>query len=88
MKNPFWDKAIANCADPQRARHYHKLFATAIGEKAGRLTHGQILVLVALFSGSQTASDWLVAHPECLPELDLDHITNPRRLQGFRRGVE
>lgn len=88
MKNPFWEKAIANCADPQRARHYHKLFATAIGEKAGRLTHGQILVLVALFSGSQTASDWLVAHPECLPELDLDHITHPRRLQGFRREVE
>ena len=88
MKNPLWAKAIANCADPQRARHYHKLFATAVGSRVGKLTPGQIPVLVALFSGSQALSDWLVTHPECLAELDLEHITHARRLQGLQRDVE
>jgi glutamate-ammonia-ligase adenylyltransferase len=88
MKNPLWQEAIAHCADPQRARHFHKLFAAALSERAGRLTRGQILVLVALFSGSQALSDWLVAHPDCLPALDLEHIRHPRRREGLQREVD
>lgn len=88
MKNPLWQQAIANCADPQRARHYHKLFAAAFGESVGRLTSGQILVLVALFSGSQALSDWLVAHPDCLGQLDLEHIRHARRRQGLQQEAE
>lgn len=88
MKNPLWQQAIANCADPQRARHYHKLFAAAFGESAGRLTSGQILVLVALFSGSQTLSDWLVARPESLATLDLEHIRHARRREGLQREAD
>ncbi|MSU58097.1 MAG: bifunctional [glutamate--ammonia ligase]-adenylyl-L-tyrosine phosphorylase/[glutamate--ammonia-ligase] adenylyltransferase [Pedosphaera sp.] len=88
MKNPLWAKAIQNCADPQRARHYHKLFAAATRPGAAKISSDQIPVLVALFSGSQAMSDWLVANPECISELDLEHIRHPRRAQGFKREVE
>lgn len=88
MKNPLWAKAIQHCADPQRARHYHKLLAATASPEVAKFSENQILVLVALFSGSQFLSDWLIAHPQCLPELDLEQIQHPRRAEGFRREVE
>lgn len=89
MKNPLWAKAIQTCADPQRARHYYKLLAEALGEAAtARLTNNQIRVLVALFSGSQALSDWLMAHPHRLAQLELEQIGHARRRQGFQREVE
>ena len=89
MKNPLWAKAIQECADPQRARHYHKLLAaTTAGTEMAKLSADQILVLVALFSGSQALSNWLAANPDCIAGFDLEHIRHPRRAQGFRREVE
>jgi glutamate-ammonia-ligase adenylyltransferase len=58
------------------------------GQGTVKLSPDQIRVLLALFSGSQVLSDWLVANPDCLGDLDLEHIRHPRRAQGFRREVE
>jgi glutamate-ammonia-ligase adenylyltransferase len=89
MNNPVWPKAIQNCADPQRARHYHKLLAgTAAGKPVEKLSVDQILVLVSVFGGSLALSDWLVANPDCIAGLDLEHIRHPRRAQGFRRELD
>ena len=89
MKNPLWTKAIRDSADPVRVRHYLKLLGTtSAGPGLEMLSANQIPVVVALLSGSQSSSDWLVANPNSLQSLDLEHIRHPRRAQGFVREVE
>ena len=89
MNNLLWAKAIQNSADPQRARHYHKLLSAALPDRElTKLSAGQILILVALFSGSHALSDWLLANPDCIAELDLEQIRHPRCAQGFRSELD
>jgi glutamate-ammonia-ligase adenylyltransferase len=90
MKNPLWTKAIANCADPQRARHYLKLFAAAAAseQQLAKFSAEQIQPVVALFSGSQALSDWLIANPDALEVLHPEPLRHARRAEGFRREVE
>jgi [glutamine synthetase] adenylyltransferase / [glutamine synthetase]-adenylyl-L-tyrosine phosphorylase len=88
MKNPAWSKALKNCADPQRARHYFDLLAaTDAAKKLASAPPEQARILCALFSGSQALSGWLVSHPELLPNLTPELLAHPRRPQGLRRDV-
>jgi [glutamine synthetase] adenylyltransferase / [glutamine synthetase]-adenylyl-L-tyrosine phosphorylase len=89
MKNPLWAKAIKACADPQRAKHFSDLLAaTPVGAVLEKYSAAQVRVLVALFSGSQALSEWLVANPDSLTDLNLENLQHPRRAQGFRGEVE
>jgi [glutamine synthetase] adenylyltransferase / [glutamine synthetase]-adenylyl-L-tyrosine phosphorylase len=89
MKTPLWAKAIKTSADPQRAKHFAELLAgtTAVAAME-RFSADQIRVIVALFSGSQTLSELLVANPDWLAALDIERIRYPRREQGFRKEVQ
>src|ERR1043166_7704985 len=89
MKNPLWAKATRTCADPQRAKHFVELLAvTPVGPALEKYSAPQVGVLVALFSGSQTLSELLVANPDWLATLDFEDIQHPRREQGFRAEVQ
>jgi glutamate-ammonia-ligase adenylyltransferase len=88
MISPSWAKSLATCADPQRARHFFELLsATEVGPQMGRLSADQIQVLTALFSGSQALSNLLVANPDWLAAIDLEHVRHPRRKQGLQGEV-
>lgn len=84
MSTPNWTKSLANCADPQRARHFFALLsATEIGPQLLKLSADHVEVLTALFSGSPALSNLLIANPDWFPALDLEHIRHPRRKQGL-----
>ncbi len=86
MKSPVWSKALKNCADPQRARHYlDPLAATTAAGSLSSASAEQARILCALFSGSQTLSNWLIAHPELLSNLTPELLQHPRRPQGLQR---
>src|SRR5579863_8639921 len=88
MKNPVWSKALKNCADPRRARHYFDLLAaTGAAKILAAAPPEQARILCALFSGSQALSNWLVSHPELLENLAPELLARPRRPQGLRRDV-
>ena len=88
MKNPVWTKAIKNCAEPERAGHVlNLLMATSAGAALANPSEQQATALAALFSGSQSLSNLLVAHPEWLAVLDLDALKFPRRKQGLQQEV-
>lgn len=61
--------------------------ATSAGPALAKASTDQALALAALFSGSQAMSDWLVAHPDWLSLLELEHIRFPRRKQGLQSEV-
>lgn len=89
MRNPLWAKAIKACADPQRARHFLDLLsATDAGRTLEKFSEDQVRVVVALLSGSQALSTLLVANPDWLDALDIEHLRHPRRAQGLRQEVE
>jgi glutamate-ammonia-ligase adenylyltransferase len=86
MKSSVWSKALQNCADQQRARHYHDLLAATTAAKAlASAPAEQARILCALFSGSQALSGWLIAHPELLPDLTPELLQHPRQPQGLKR---
>src|SRR6266576_5415227 len=88
MKNSLWAKVITRCADPQRARHFLELLAvTNAGPALDKVSAAQAQVLTALFSGSPALSNLLVANPDWLAALDIEHIRHPRRKQGLAREV-
>ena len=88
MKNALWTKAIKTCADPQRAEHFLGLLAqTDARARLEEFSAEQINVVVALFDGSQALSNLLVANPDWLPVLDLEHIRHPRWEHGLRAEV-
>ena len=85
MKRPVWTKALKACADPQRAKAMlERLTETSAGELLHGASPEQARVVIALFSGSQAMSDWLVAHPDWLDLLDPVLLSSPRRKQGLR----
>lgn len=88
MNSPLWNEAIAKCADPDRARHYLKLLAgSPLGGLLEQFTRDLVEPLVAVFSGSQTRSDWLVANPGLAASLRLEQLRHPRYAAGLRREV-
>jgi glutamate-ammonia-ligase adenylyltransferase len=87
-KNLLWAKAIKTSADPQRAKRFLELLAAAgAGADLEKASAGQASMLAALLSGSPVLSNLLVAHPDWLAALDIEHLRHPRRKQGLRREV-
>src|SRR5215831_18584763 len=88
MKNPLWTKALKNCANPSRARHFlDQLFATAAAPALQKSSPEQTRILTALLSGSNALGNLLVAHPDWLDCLEPEHIRFPRQKQGLRNEV-
>lgn len=90
MPQSPWAKAIAECADPQRARHVHTLLQSGPTAAAlARADLAQARVLTALWSGSQTAGELLVSHPDWLGAvMDVEGLKFPRMLGGLWREVD
>ena len=85
MKNPVLAAVLEFSADPERARRYFEaLEATAAGPVLKTFSSDQAKILAALFSGSQTLGNLLVAHPDWLDSLDAGRLQFPRREQGLR----
>ena len=84
-KETSWSKASKNAADPQRAAHYLKLLAdTTAAPELKKAPLEQCQLLCALFSGAQSLSSLLVAHPDWLHELTPEKLKFPRRKQGLQ----
>src|SRR5438874_763420 len=88
MKNAVWAKALKNCAEPHRARHFLDLLAATDAKEAlTKMLEPQATVLAALFSGSQALSNLLLAHPDWLSTIEIDALRFPRRKQGLEQEV-
>ncbi len=89
VQRAAWRDAVAQCADPQRAQHYHGRLAAVAGEATFRsLSAEPARVLAALFSGSPPMSELLVAHPEWLPMvLAPERLAAPGHEASSRREV-
>jgi len=75
MKNPVLAAVLEFSADPERARRYFEaLEATAAGPVLKTFSSDQAKILAALFSGSQTLGNLLVAHPDWLGSLDAGRL--------------
>src|SRR5260370_23350346 len=84
MKSTAWTKAIKECADPHRSRHFFELLAaTNAGPTLQQCSLEQARVFAALFSGSRAGANLLVSQPEWLGALDAQALKFPRRKQGF-----
>ncbi|PWU10766.1 MAG: hypothetical protein C5B50_24670 [Verrucomicrobia bacterium] len=104
MKSAVWKRAIKDCADPARARHFLELLdaalktpregtrPTAIAQVSAdwlqNASAEQAEILAALFSGSNAQSNLLLANPEWLSSLDPDALRFPRRKQGLRNELD
>jgi glutamate-ammonia-ligase adenylyltransferase len=89
MKKPDWQKVAATSADPARVRHFLALLAaTEAGPQLEKYSTDQMVVAVALLSGSQALGNLLVANPDWLSVLDAGQLKFPRRAEGFRREIE
>ena len=88
MKSQSLAKAIESSADPERARRFCDLLAaTPAGLALKGISAEPARILSAVFSGSQTLGDLLVAHPDWLEYLDAEQLRYPRREQGLRKEV-
>jgi len=89
MKTSVWTKALRDCADPPRARHFLDLLAGAgAADFLTAATPETARILCALLSGSQALSAWLAANASHVALLTPDGLAHPRREQGLRREVD
>ena len=90
MRADFPSLVLEQCADPQRAKAaLDQLRASNAAAVVRRLSAEQARILAALLSGSQTALEMLMAHPDWLaPLLAPGFLTHPRREEGLRRELE
>jgi glutamate-ammonia-ligase adenylyltransferase len=88
MPTTVWDKAVAECADPERADHYGKQLFSAISPRViEALTLEQARIWAALLSGSRALSELLISRPEWIENLTTEYLKRPRQRQGLRREV-
>jgi glutamate-ammonia-ligase adenylyltransferase len=90
MPKNFLSEALESSADPRRARDgVEQLKSTDAGQALRKISAEQARVVAALLSGSQTALELLLAHPDWLaPMLEPGYLLHPRREQGLRREIE
>ena len=89
MKNAVVTKAIRSSADRERARHFFELlFETSANSVLAKISQPQANLLAALFSGSQVLGNALVAHPDWLAHLEIEHLRFPRRDRGLSNEVQ
>lgn len=83
-----WEKAVKECADPERARQYGAQLAPLLAEHFfEQIGPEQAQILAALFSGSRALSELLLSKPEWTTLLVPDYLMNPRRREGLKREV-
>jgi glutamate-ammonia-ligase adenylyltransferase len=80
-----WKKALASCADPERAGQFLETFAEtsasrSLSKASAELAH----ILCSLFSGSEALSRQLIAHADWLSQITPEQLEFPRRAQGLR----
>ncbi len=85
MQSNAWKKALQSAVDPPRAARYLEQLSATSGAFLKKAAFEQARILAALFSGSQTLSELLIARPEWLETLKLEQIQFPRQEQGVRR---
>ncbi len=89
MKSRLWTKAVKSAADPARARHFLELLWAGPAQPGlKKASPEQAALLAALFSGSESLSEQLVASPDWLEVLDPGRLRHPRRTQGLRQEVD
>ncbi len=89
MKLRAWTKAIQQCADPKRCRHFLDLLATtSAGPAVQQASAEQARMLAALLSGSHALSALLIGHPDWLSSVDPEALRFPRRKQGLLKEVQ
>jgi glutamate-ammonia-ligase adenylyltransferase len=88
MKNRIWAKALKDCADPPRARHFLELLSASTADSAlAAASDVRAKLLATLFSGSRALSELLVTHPDWVALLEPDALKFPRRKQGLWQEV-
>ncbi len=86
MSKTIWTRAIKQCADPVRAKHFFESVRGGTGGKAlETASEEQARIWTTLFSGSQALSELLVKHPDWIKALEPDRLKFPRRKQGLRQ---
>jgi glutamate-ammonia-ligase adenylyltransferase len=89
MKNARWKKILSDCADAERAGHFHRLLLEAVGEDVQlEWSEEKARVVAALFSGSESLSTTLLSHPQWADSLDPERLRFPRRKQGFAQELQ
>src|SRR5690349_11178294 len=84
MSKAIWTRAIKQCADPSRAKHFLESFRGLLnGKHLETASEEQARVLTALFSGSQALSNLVFKHPDWIEVLRSDLLKFPRRKQGL-----
>src|SRR5688572_13832389 len=78
-----WEQELKKSADPERAKTYGQQLASHVPDYFKELGSEQARVLAAVFSGSRSLSELLIARPEWLDLLALDGLQNPRRKEGL-----
>src|ERR1043166_934378 len=88
MPQSVWHHALESSANPQRARNFHQQLKSA-GAVAflRKLSEPQAQILAALFSGSQSLSELLVAHPDWTDLIEPGSLEHARQEQGLRREI-
>src|SRR4051812_37033619 len=88
MRKAVWPEAIQSSADAERAEHYYRqLQGTDAASLLRSASVEQARILAAVFSGSRALSEWLIANPKLLSELEPGRLESPRQLQGLWREV-
>ena len=86
FKNRTWQSAVRTSADPERSRHLIDSLADAgVRLQLEKFSADSTRAFVALSGGSQALGELLLAHPDWLPLLDIEHLKYPRRAQGFQQ---
>lgn len=87
MKPRDWEDLISASADPQRCKHYIKLFLESEArEPLNKFTPQQVELFVTLLSGSEALAELLLKHPQWLDLFqDEESTRRPRAEQGLRR---
>lgn len=86
FKNKIWQNALKGSADPERSRQLlESLVAAGARAQLEKFSADSMRVFAALSGGSQALGDLLLAHPDWLSLLDIEHLKFPRRAQGFQQ---
>src|ERR1051326_8662008 len=89
MAKAEWSKAIKNCADPQRARHFYQVLSeTDAGSRLREVSREEARILAAVFGGSEALSNLLVKHPGWLDLLRSETLAFGRRKEGLAGELE
>jgi glutamate-ammonia-ligase adenylyltransferase len=84
LKNQVWAKAIRNAADPDRSKHFlNLLMGTIARPRLEKISAEQAQVFAGVFSGSQSLSAALVAHPDWTELPSIEALRFPRRKPGL-----